>query len=203
MLRNMAAALVWVAASRQPHEPRLRDQFTEASHLVAPCFQAAWAPWLVLTRGCALLCLTWVTCSKMCYIFMTHDLQHMLVTFACVLLFFITPIILLREKANTCPTSTSDYAGLCVKTLNPDTAATPDETLSPSPATDTADLRPRSNCTGRAWPEIKFRVSCQVKQALHTPHAVITYVPCEPQNNPWITFGLLNLLPAYSFFFKV
>lgn len=46
--------------------------------------------------------------------------------------------------------STSDYAGLCVKTLNPDTAATPDETLSPSPATDTADLRPRSNCTGRA-----------------------------------------------------
>ena len=62
MLRNMAAALVWVAASRQPHEPRLWDQFTEASHLTAPSFQAAWAPWLVLTRGCALLCLTWVTC---------------------------------------------------------------------------------------------------------------------------------------------
>ena len=88
MLRNMAAALVWVAALRQPREPRLWDQFTEASHLMAPRFQAAWAPWLVLTRGCALLCLTWVTCSKMCYIFMTHDLQHMLVTFACVLLFF-------------------------------------------------------------------------------------------------------------------
>ena len=84
--------------------------------------------------------------------------------------------------------STSDYAGLHVKTLNPDTAATPDETLSPFPATDTADLRPRSNCTGRAWPEIKFRVSRQVKQALHTPHShhiCIMWIPKQPLDNIW------------------
>lgn len=88
-----------------------------------------------------------------------------------------------------------------VKTLNPDTAATPDETLSPSPATDNADLRRRSNCTGRAWPEIKFVFPVRSSKRYTPPrchHICSMWTPKQIL----ITFGLLNLLPAAHFSLK-
>lgn len=165
------------------------DQFTEASTLWPRVSrQPGHHGWL---SPVAVPCLPHVgNPVQKCYIFTTHDLQHMLVGI-CLrsLFFFITPRSNTSEgKANTCPTSTSDYAGLC-KDTEPWYSSHPRWDSSPSPATDTADLRRRSNCIWQSMTWNQIFVFPVRSSKRYTPprchHICSMWTPKQPLDNIW------------------